>query len=263
MPKYVIEVDKEIKNIKDWIKEYFVNNGPDAKAVLGMSGGKDSTITAKLLCEALGPERVYGVIMPEGEMKDQELAEDICRVLGINYSIINIKPAIDALYGSLSEATLNTSNPQIYTNTPARIRMTTLYAVAAEVGGRVVNTCNRSEDYVGFATKYGDLAGDFSVLQNYYVRWVREIGYALGLPYSWVNKTPDDGMCGQSDEDKFGFTYDVLDDYLIDDIIPEYDIYKKIEEMHNCNKHKDVIRLLRPSVKTKHLADKEYTEEDD
>lgn len=260
MPNYVIEVDKEVEHICDWIKEYFADNGPNAKAVIGMSGGKDSTITAALLCKALGPERVYGVIMPDGEMKDQTLAVDICDHLGIEYRVIDIKDIMTGFYTAFGNNCMN--NSRITTNTPARIRMAVLYAVAAEVNGRVANTCNRSEDYIGFSTKYGDLAGDFAVLQSYPVRWVREIGVQLGLQNEWVNKTPDDGMCGQSDEDKFGFTYETLDDFIIDNIMPEYNTYLKIKNMYNCNTHKNAIKLPKPRVKTQHKYGTEYEEED-
>lgn len=260
MAKFVIDVEKEIEHIVSWIKTYFVENGPNSKAVIGISGGKDSTITAALLCKALGSERVVGVIMPDTEMKDQKLAEEICMHLGIDYRVTNIGDAMGAFYDAIYEADVDDRNPQIRTNAPARMRMMVLYAVAAEVGGRVVNTCNRSEDYVGFSTKYGDLAGDFSVLQNYYVRWVKEIGSALGLPDAWVEKIPDDGMCRQTDEDKFGFTYEVLDTFLIDDVVPEYDIYKKIKKMHSRNRHKDAISLPKPHVKTRHEEGKEYKE---
>lgn len=261
MYKYVIEVDKEIEHICDWIKEYFVKNGPNAKAVVGMSGGKDSTITAALLCKALGPGRVYGVIMPDGKMADRDLAIEICDHLGIEYRIVNIHGITSSFYTAFGNHC--EENDRITTNTPARIRMAVLYAVAAEIGGRVANTCNKSEDYVGFSTKYGDLAGDFSVLQDYPVRWVKEIGDSLGLKLQWVRKTPDDGMCGQSDEDKFGFTYETLDACIIDDVVPDYDTYKKIKTMHNNNTHKDAIQLPRPRVKTKHRYGTEYYEKDD
>lgn len=261
MYKYVIEVDKEIEHICDWIKEYFVKNGPNAKAVVGMSGGKDSTITAALLCKALGSERVYGVIMPDGDMKDKQLAIDICEHFNMNHRVVDIGPITSVFYNAFGNECEN--NDRITTNTPARIRMAVLYAVAAEIGGRVVNTCNKSEDYVGFSTKYGDLAGDFSVLQDYPVRWVKEIGDGLNVPQRWVYKTPDDGMCGLSDEDKFGFTYETLDAYLVDDVVPDYDVYKKIKSMHNSNTHKDCIHLPQPRVKTRHRYGKEYHEEDE
>lgn len=263
MAKYVIEVDKEVQHIIDWIKKYFIDNGQNSKAVIGMSGGKDSTIAAALLCKAIGPENVYGVIMPNGEMKDKWLAEEICNDLNMTYRIVNIEDIVTATYKSIGNHC--DQNQQITTNTPARIRMAVLYAIAAEVGGRVVNTCNHSEDYVGFSTKYGDLAGDFSIFKNYPVRWVKEIGHRLvetySLEYEWVNKIPDDGMCGCSDEEKFGFTYDTLDAYLIDRIVPEYETMKKIHDMHKRNKHKECINLPAPIVKTKHLYDRKYKED--
>ena len=265
MAKYVIEAEKEIEHICDWIKKYFVDNGPNSKAVIGMSGGKDSNIIAALLRKGLGPERVYGVIMPDGEMKDKHIAIEVCKDLGIKYEICDIHKAVEGIYDAIGKDYVNDT---VKTNTPARIRMTTLYAIAANVGGRVVNTCNKSEDYIGWSTKYGDLAGDFSVLQDYPVRWVKEIGYCLveqGIigDKSWVDKIPDDGMCGQSDEDKFGFTYETLDALLIDGIVPTYDVYSTIMKMHNNNAHKEAIRLPKPRVETKHRYGDRYEEKED
>lgn len=237
----------EIEHICRWTKSYFTQNGnPTTKAIIGMSGGKDSTIAAALLCKAIGPERVYGVIMPDGEMEDKVLAIEICEKLGMEYEICDIQEPLKALYSH----TLKSDYSEKYavkTNTPARIRMTVLYAIAAAIGGRVVNTCNYSEDYVGFSTKYGDLAGDFSIFKNYPVRWVRMIGEALELPLEWIYKVPSDGMCGSSDESVFGFTYEILDKYLIENVLPEDEkIFQKIQEMHNRNRHKEVINLPAP-----------------
>ena len=236
---------KEIDNICNWIKSYFQENGANSYAVIGMSGGKDSTIAAALLVNALGPDRVYGVIMPQGNMRDEGLAREICDYLNISYRVINIDGIVNSFYSVLGHEC--NKNLMITTNLPARVRMSMLYAVAAEIGGRVVNTCNKSEDFVGFSTKYGDLAGDFSVLQNYPVRWVKEIGEALNLPSRWVYKTPDDGMCGASDEEKFGFTYETLDKYIIDGIVPDYYTYCEIMRRHNANKHKECINLPKPT----------------
>ena len=235
---------EECEHIVNWIKEYFVKNGPDSKAIIGISGGKDSTVAAALCVKALGPDKVLGVLMPQGEQADIDDARRVCEHLGIIALEINIDDACAELYKVIDKAIyddINTSimfNPAITSNLPARIRMTTLYAVAAECGGRVCNTCNRSENYVGYSTKFGDHAGDFAPLEEYTVREVLEIGDTLGLPHDLVHKTPNDGMCGSSDEDKLGFTYETLDAYLLDGTVPEYETLKKIEQAHNRNLHK-------------------------
>lgn len=233
---------KEIDHIVDWIKDYFVKNGPNSKAVIGISGGKDSTIAAALCVRALGPERVYGVLMPQGVQSDINDAREVCEMLGISHCEINIGDAVSILYGAIDKGYdydhCVKDNSVVATNTPARIRMTTLYAISAVVGGRVCNTCNRSEDYVGYSTKFGDSAGDFAPLQCYTVRELLMIGDALGLPKELVHKAPADGMCGATDEDNLGFTYDELDDFLLENIYPEYDKYLKIKQKHKANLHK-------------------------
>lgn len=238
--------EEEIRHICDWIKNYFVSNGPEAKAVIGISGGKDSTIAAALLCRALGPERVIAVLMPQGEQNDFKDALWVCEYLEINNKyIINIGDICGTLYDELNYVNLIPNN-RVLTNTPARIRMSILYAVAAIVGGRVVNTCNHSEDFVGFSTKYGDLAGDFSLFKNYCVSEILQIGDYLGLPKDLVHKVPSDGMCGMSDEEKMGFTYQEVDNMLLYNELPEYEKYKKIIQAHENNKHKECINLPAP-----------------
>jgi NAD+ synthase len=250
--KTIIDPVTEIENICDWIKIYFINSGnANTKAVIGISGGKDSTIAAALLCRALGPDRVFGVMMPQNTQADIDDSRAVCEYLGIANIEVDIGPACDALYRKIDEAydfgCRIATVPAVRTNTPARIRMTTLYAVAAMVGGRVVNTCNLSEDYVGYSTKYGDNAGDFTILDNYTVTEVLQIGDALGLPAEFVHKTPSDGMCGKTDEDNLGFTYAVLDDYIRDDIIPDYETLRLIKEKHKAARHKqEAIRLPGP-----------------
>lgn len=240
--------EEEVRHICDWIKNYFVSNGPEAKAVIGISGGKDSTIAAALLCRALGPEQVIAVLMPQGEQNDFEDALRVCEYLEINDNkyIINIEDICNNLYSELNFVDLF-PNDRVLTNTPARIRMSVLYAVAAIVGGRVVNTCNRSEDYVGFSTKYGDLAGDFSLFKNYCVSEVLQIGDYLRLPKELVHKAPSDGMCGMSDEEKMGFTYQEVDNMLLYNELPEYEKYKKIILAYENNKHKECINLPAPT----------------
>lgn len=240
----VVTVEEEIEHIIDWIKHYFIRNGADSKAIIGISGGKDSTIAAALCVEALGKERVIGVLMPQGIQADIEDARKVCKELDIKSYEINIDDACAALYQTLDKGLYENKNDSvvlnkaIYTNLPARIRMTTLYAIAAKEGGRVCNTCNRSENYVGYSTKYGDHAGDFSPLGHYTVRELLAIGDALDLPYDLVHKTPADGMCGSSDEANLGFTYAELDTYLLEDIAPKYESLKLIEQAHARNMHK-------------------------
>ena len=238
----VATVEEEIEHIVDWIKHYFVRNGADSKAIIGISGGKDSTIAAALCVKALGADRVIGVLMPHGKQEDIEDARRVCEILGIQSVEINIGETCLCLYEAINtgcdcENSIS-ANKTVTTNLPARIRMTTLYAIAAMVGGRVCNTCNRSENYIGYSTKYGDHAGDFSPLGHYTVRELLTIGDALGLPHDLVHKTPADGMCGSSDEDNLGFTYEELDTYLLEDISPKYETLKLIEQAHARNMHK-------------------------
>ena len=238
----VVTVEEEIEHIVDWIKHYFVRNGADSKAIIGISGGKDSTIAAALCVRALGKDRVIGVLMPHGKQEDIEDARKICNILGIQSVEINIGETCLCLYEAINTGcdyeNSVSANKAVTTNLPARIRMTTLYAIAAMVGGRVCNTCNRSENYIGYSTKYGDHAGDFSPLGHYTVRELLAIGDALGLPHDLVHKIPADGMCGSSDEANLGFTYEELDTYLLEDIAPKYETLKLIEQAHARNIHK-------------------------
>jgi NAD+ synthase len=248
----VINAEEEIQHIVDEIKKYFVKNGNEnTKAVIGISGGKDSTIAAALLVRALGPERVVGVMMPNGIQSDIHDAQEVCDILGIQSYQMNIGDTYNHLCASFVGTGLPI-NAQIETNTPARLRMTTLYMVAAAVGGRVINTGNKSELYIGYTTKYGDLAGDFAIFKDYCVREILEIGDNLDeLPAYLVHKTPGDGMSGKTDEDNTGIPYDVLDAYLLDEVFPEYDILRKIEERHNRNIHKRDICMPYIRIKTR------------
>ncbi len=235
--------EKEIEKITEWIREWFSANGPTANAVIGISGGKDSTIVAHLLVRALGKDRVIGVLMPNGEQKDIEDSKRVVELLGIKHYIVNIHGAVEASYEMFRQAGVEPGKDAII-NTPPRIRMTTLYAIAQSVpgGARVANTCNRSEDYVGYSTKYGDAAGDFSPCSDFTVSEMRLIGDALGVPHELTHKTPSDGLSGMSDEDKLGFTYDQLDEYILTGVCEDEELRKKIDRLHDINLHK--LRLM-------------------
>ena len=222
------------------IRRWFEKNGPNATAVLGISGGKDSTVTAALLARALGKERVMGVLMPCGIQKDIDDSIRVVQSLGIRYITINIQDSFSSLCEE-GEKTNLVVGADARINLQPRLRMAALYMVAQSLpeGGRVINTCNRSEDYVGYSTKYGDGAGDMSVLGNYLVSEILAIGDTMSeIPNDLVHKAPSDGLCGYTDEDRFGFTYEDLEDYLKEGSSGDRDIDKKIEHMHRISRHK-------------------------
>jgi len=221
-----------------WISDYFKDNATtDTKAVIGISGGKDSAVVTALCKEALGVNRVIGVLMPNGEQPDIDVSYELCKTLGIEYVEVNISDAVKGLYASLTKSGMELNDVATF-NTPARIRMTTLYAISGIVGGRVANTSNLSEDFVGYATKFGDSAGDFAPLMDLTVSEVKAIGRELGLASMFVDKTPIDGLSGKTDEDNLGFTYDVLDKYIREGICEDNSVREKIDRMHRLNLHK-------------------------
>ena len=238
----------KIKNeIVRWIRDYFEENGPECDAVIGISGGKDSSVTAALLAEALGKDRVVGVMMPNVIQSDISDSQEIVDLLGIKKMTVNIRAGVDGLSGAINEALAEAGiagagelSRDSMINMPPRLRMSTLYAVAQALpnGGRVVNTCNRSEDYIGYSTKYGDSAGDFSPLANLLVHEVIQLGEVLGVPERLTKKAPSDGLSGMTDEDKIGFTYAVLDHYVLTGECEDEEIRKKIDRMHRLNLHK-------------------------
>ena len=244
---YEFDPAEQVKLIENFIKTYFAENGsPTTKAVIGISGGKDSTIAAALLVRALGKERVIGVLMPNGEQADIDDSISVCMELGIKSYIIDIGSTCTELCDVFSRQTGYDITNQIATNTPARLRMATRYMVAAAVGGRVCNTGNASEAFIGYTTKYGDLAGDFAVLRYLTVREIYAIGDYLELPMKLVHKAPADGMSGKTDEDNTGIPYDAIDDFLLDGTIPEMAIWEKMQAAHKRNEHKAVIQLPAP-----------------
>ncbi len=220
----------------EWIRDFFEKNGKGCNAVVGISGGKDSSVTAALCVAALGRARVIGVLMPNGEQSDIDCARLLVDHLGIKSFTVNIKAAVDGLIRALPDGMEITA--QTRTNLPPRIRMATLYAISQSNNGRVANTCNLSEDWVGYSTRYGDAAGDFSPLANLTVTEVKEIGALLGLPRELVDKVPSDGLCGKTDEDNLGFTYAVLDRYIRTGEIEDIKIKEKIDRLHKLNKFK-------------------------
>lgn len=228
----------KVKNdIVKWIQDWFEINGKGCKGVLGISGGKDSSVVAALLVEALGKENVVGVLMPNGEQFDIDVSEALVKHLGIKSYVVNIKEAYDGVISELNKSGIELT-PQAVTNLPPRLRMTTVYAVSQCVNGRVANTCNLSEDWVGYSTRYGDSAGDFSPLAKLTVQEVKEIGRALGLPDMFVDKVPIDGLCGKTDEDNLGFTYATLDKYIREGVCEDEEIKAKIDRMHRINQFK-------------------------
>lgn len=224
--------------IVQWIRQYFSRNGKWCSAVIGISGGKDSTVVAALLVEALGADRVVGVLMPNGVQHDIKDSIRVVDTLGISHCTINISKPVEELQCAVRSHYPKTE--QMETNLPARIRMATLYAVAQSLpnGGRVANTCNRSEDFVGYSTKFGDSAGDFSPLANLLVSEVIQIGHELPIPADLVDKTPSDGLCGKTDEDNLGFTYAQLEQFILNGTTGDEHLDDQIAEMHDHNLHK-------------------------
>ncbi len=236
---YKFDAKKTANDLTEWIRDYFKSSAsPQTKAVIGISGGKDSSVAAAVCVQALGKERVIGIMMPQGVQTDIDYSRRVCDFLDIKAYTINIGDTVASFMDELKKHMELT--PQAVINTPARIRMTTLYAAAASLGGRVVNTCNLSEDWVGYSTKYGDAAGDFSPLSDLTVTEVLAVGDELGLPYDIVHKVPTDGLCGKTDEENLGFTYAMLDRYIRgeDDLSSVPEIKEKIDKLHAANLHK-------------------------
>ncbi len=231
----------KMKNeIIEWIRAWFKENGDGCNAVVGISGGKDSSAVAALCVEALGKDRVIGVLMPKGEQFDIDVSKDLVEFLGIKNYTLNIKDAYDSIISQIENMTDVSTFTSV--NLPPRIRMAALYAVSQSFNGRVANTCNLSEDWVGYSTRYGDAAGDFSPLSQFTVQEVKEIARECGLPDKFVEKVPIDGLCGKTDEDNLGFTYAVLDKYIRTGVCEDEEIKKKIDAMHERNLFK--LRLM-------------------
>lgn len=230
----------------EWIRNFFEENGKGCNAVVGISGGKDSSIVAALCVEALGKDRVIGVLMPNGEQHDIDMAKLLVEHLGIKHYVVNIKDAVEGVIRSIPFPL----EKQSLINLPPRIRMATLYAVSQSNNGRVANTCNLSEDWVGYSTRYGDSVGDFSPCSNITVAEMKQIGRLLKLPDVLVDKVPIDGLCGKTDEDNLGFTYAVLDRYIRTGEIDDPEIKERIDRMHKNNLFKlEVMPSFKPDIK--------------
>ena len=223
---------EKVKNeCVEWIRDFFENNGKGCNAVVGISGGKDSSIVAALCVEALGKDRVIGVLMPNGEQADIDMAKLLVEHLGIRHYIINIKEAFDGIVNAMPFEL----SEQSRVNLAPRIRMSTLYAVSQSHNGRVANTCNLSEDWVGYSTRYGDSVGDFSPCSMLTVDEMKQIGRLIRLPSVLVDKVPSDGLTGKSDEDNLGFTYAELDRYIRTGEIDDLEHKALIDRKHAMN----------------------------
>lgn len=231
---YNFDAKKATEQCIQWIRDWFEINGKGCNAVLGISGGKDSSIAAALCVEALGKERVLGVLMPQGEQFDIDYSIELCKLLDIRSVTVNIGKTVESIIEAMGE---NVS-VQSRTNIPPRVRMTVLYAVSQSNNGRVVNTCNLSEDWVGYATRYGDGAGDFGPISDFTVQEIKAVGRVLGLPEKFIEKPPLDGLCGKTDEDNLGFTYAELDAYIREGVEPPADKKARIDRLHAINQFK-------------------------
>lgn len=231
------DAKKVLNELTVWIRDWFEENGRDCNAIVGISGGKDSSVAAALCVRALGVDRVIGVLMPNGEQSDIAMSRLLVEHLGIRHFVVNIRDGYQGLLGEVRRQ-LGDVSRDTEINLAPRLRMATLYAVAQSNNGRVVNTCNLSEDWVGYSTRYGDSAGDFSPLSMLCVREVKALGRELGLPECLVEKVPIDGLCGQTDEEKLGFTYAALDAYIRDGVEPDAATKARIDRLYKLNRFK-------------------------
>lgn len=235
---YTFDAKKTKEELINWIRNYFRENGPECNAVVGISGGKDSTIVAALCCEALGKDRVIGVLMPQGVQSDIDVAREVVKYLDIDSHEINIAGTVNTLLESGRTGGI-VDTKQARVNLPARIRMATLFMVAQSRNGRVSNNSNYSERYTGYGSVFGDTVGQFSPLGDLTVTEVKAVGAALGLPDKFINKIPQDGLSGKTDEDNLGFTYEFLDKYIrTGDFGGDTETAAKIDKLHNTNMFK-------------------------
>lgn len=243
------EIKTKLNGILKWLNE-FKQQTSCRGVVLGVSGGKDSTVVAMLAKKVWG-KNVLGVLMPNTVQSDIADSLDIVKTLGIDYRVVNIGAAYDALLCGVERPTedgtahdynrMSAVSAQAKTNIPPRLRMTVLYSIAQTLGYLVIGTGNASEKYIGWTTKWGDSAFDFNPIGNLTCTEVRAVGAILakefGLDLKYVQKTPADGLSGKSDEENFGFSYDILDSYIAGEEV-ETPVAERIARMHKASEHK-------------------------
>lgn len=237
------EIYRKIK--KDW-KEWAERTNT-SKMVIGISGGKDSSVVAAAAVSIFGEENVIGVLMPQYVQSDIDYSKELVKFLNIDSLTIDIGRAVESIITTIAITTnkiLISDNTLI--NLPARIRMSTLFAVAQSAGGKVINTCNLSEDMVGYSTLFGDNAGCYAPISELTVTEVIELGKFLSLPEHFLIKPPADGLCGKTDEEKLGFSYSELDNFIRHNEGTE-EFKNKILDLYNKNKFKlEIVQIPHP-----------------
>ena len=227
---------EQLPGLIDWMRAQMAACGGKT-AVVGISGGKDSSVTAALCIRAYGRENVLGVLMPDGVQPDIDYSNGLVDVLGLHHITFNIHGGTSGILEEMERAGLTPSR-QTRVNLPSRMRMAALYAVAQSVeGGIVLNTSNLSEDWVGYCTIYGDSAGAFSPLGMYTTEEVIALGRELGLPEKFLLKPPSDGLTGLTDEDNLGFSYHAVNEYIRRGVVDE-SIKADIDRKHAASRFK-------------------------
>lgn len=238
---YRDEIQKLLPTLKQWIRVKMAESG-GTTALIGLSGGKDSSVTAGIMVEALGADHVIGILMPNGRQHDIEFAEGIAMHLGIRHRVIDINPMTTAFHAQLETVKgylMEQVSEDTIVNLPARVRMTVLYALSQSIpGGRVINTGNLSEDWVGYATVYGDTAGAFAPLACFTTDEVIYLGSLVGIPEPYLVKPPEDGLTGKTDEQRLGFSYEVLNRYIREGLIEDPIVKEKIDRLHRISRFK-------------------------
>ena len=227
---------EQLPGLIDWMRTQMTACGGKT-AVVGISGGKDSSVTAALCIRAYGRENVLGVLMPDGVQPDIDYSNGLVDVLGLHHITFNIHGGTSGILEEMERAGLTPSR-QTRVNLPSRMRMAALYAVAQSVeGGIVLNTSNLSEDWVGYCTIYGDSAGAFSPLGMYTTEEVIALGRELGLPEKFLLKPPSDGLTGLTDEDNLGFSYHAVNEYIRKGVA-DPEIRAQIDRRHAASRFK-------------------------
>lgn len=237
------QLENLTEDLIKWTRESIESSG-GSKAIIGISGGKDSSVVAALCVKALGNSNVVGVLMPNGIQDDISYARELCSLLKIKNVEINIRDITNSMLNELNQTSIGTNlfkevSDDTEINIPPRVRMTLLYAISQSIDkSRVINTSNISEDWIGYATVYGDTAGAISPLGMLTSDEVIQVGKYLGLPDKFLSKVPSDGLTGKTDEDNFGFSYEVLNKYIREGIIEDEKTKEKIDRMHRFSRFK-------------------------